>query len=118
MRPGLPGVSDNITVISIVGRFLEHSRIFYFRNGGDEEIYCGSADFMPRNLDRRVEVLFPVLDRKLVRRLRKTILGVYLADNQKARIGTAKGTYKFKQADGGKPMDSQEWFISNRSLKP
>ena len=115
LRPGIPGVSDNIRVVSIVGRFLEHSRIYYFRNGGEEEIYCGSADFMPRNLDRRVEVLFPIVSRKLVRRLRKHILGVYLQDNQKARTGTSKGgTYKFLEAGDHKPLDSQQWFIDHR----
>ena len=74
LRPGVPGVSENIRVTSIVGRFLEHSRIFYFRNGGEEEIYLGSADLMPRNLNRRVEVLFPVEDEELMRRVRDEIL--------------------------------------------
>src|SRR4029078_6980944 len=85
LRPGVKGVSDNIRVTSIVGRFLEHSRVFYFRNGGAEEVYLGSADLMPRNLDRRVEVIFPVQAPALVRYLRDEVLGVYLADNVKAR---------------------------------
>src|SRR5450755_4976214 len=74
LRPGIPGVSQNIQVISVIGRFLEHSRIYYFRNGGDEEVYAGSADLMPRNLDRRVEILFPIEDPCLVRRIRDEIL--------------------------------------------
>jgi polyphosphate kinase len=81
LRPGIPGVSQNIQVISVIGRFLEHSRIYYFRNGGDEEVYAGSADLMPRNLDRRVEILFPIEDPCLVRRIRDEILDVYLADH-------------------------------------
>ena len=85
LRPGLAGVSENIDVISIVGRFLEHSRIYYFRNGGEEEIYLGSADLMPRNLNRRVEVVFPVHDAKAVTRLKDEILAAYLSDNVKKR---------------------------------
>ena len=81
LRPGVPGVSENVRVVSIVGRFLEHSRIFYFRNGGAEEIYLGSADLMPRNLNRRVEVLFPINSPNLVRRVRDEILNQYVADD-------------------------------------
>ena len=93
LRPGIPGVSDNIRVISIVGRFLEHSRIFYFRNGGNEEVYLGSADLMPRNLNRRVEVDFPVQDQNLIRVLRDEVLGTYLKDKAKARHMNSDGKY-------------------------
>ncbi len=93
LRPGVPGLSENIRVISIVSRFLEHSRIYYFTNGGEEEIYLGSADLMPRNLNRRVEVLFPIQDRNYVRYLRDTVLESYLQDSVKARYLTADGTY-------------------------
>jgi polyphosphate kinase len=93
LRPGVPGVSDNIRVISIVGRFLEHSRIYYFRNNGEDQVYVGSADLMPRNLNRRVEVLFPIEEARLVRFLREEILAVYLSDNVKAREMRADGTY-------------------------
>jgi len=86
LRPGVRGVSDNIRVRSIVGRFLEHSRIYYFANGGEEEIYIGSADWMPRNLYERVEVLVPLRDEFLRERVRHEILDAYLADNRKARI--------------------------------
>ena len=81
LRPGVPDLSDNITVTSIVGRFLEHARIYYFCNGGEEEILLGSADLMPRNLDGRVEVLFPVEDKHLRKSLRDEILFVHLHDN-------------------------------------
>src|SRR5438874_5125898 len=93
LRPGVRGVSENIRVRSIVGRFLEHSRIYYFANGGDEEIYIGSADWMPRNLYERVEVLVPLRDEMLRQRVRHEILDAYLADNRKARILLKDATY-------------------------
>ena len=93
LRPGVRGVSDNIHVRSIVGRFLEHSRIFYFANSGEEEIYMGSADWMPRNLYERVEVLVPLRDEMLRERVRHEILDAYLADNRKARILLKDATY-------------------------
>jgi polyphosphate kinase len=92
LRPGVPGVSENIQVISIVGRFLEHSRIYYFQNGGAAEIYLGSADLMHRNLSHRVEIIFPVETPPLVQRL-KEILDVYLSDQAKARYLQADGSY-------------------------
>ena len=88
------GISSRIRVRSIVGRFLEHSRIFYFENGGQPEIYLGSADWMPRNLYERVEVLFPIRDPLLMERIVKEILPAYLADNRKARILGADGIYR------------------------
>jgi polyphosphate kinase len=93
LRPGVRGVSDRIRVRSIVGRFLEHSRIYYFGNAGDEEIYIGSADWMPRNLYERVEVLVPVRDEFLRERVRREILDALLADNRKARILLPDETY-------------------------
>jgi len=93
LRPGVRGVSDRIRVRSIVGRFLEHSRIYYFSNGGEEDIYMGSADWMPRNLYERVEVLVPVRDEFLRDRTRHEILDALLADNRKARVLLRDGTY-------------------------
>ncbi|HUC27971.1 MAG TPA: polyphosphate kinase 1 [Candidatus Acidoferrum sp.] len=93
LRPGVRGVSDNIHVRSIVGRFLEHSRIYYFANGGEEEIYIGSADWMPRNLYERVEVLVPLQDEMLRQRVHHEILDAYLADNRKSRILVKDSTY-------------------------
>jgi polyphosphate kinase len=113
LRPGISGVSENITVISIVGRFLEHSRIYYFRNGGEEEIYIGSADLMPRNLDRRVEALFPVDSERLRKRLKRDILDEYLSDNVKARLMLSSGAYvRRPRAKGERPVNSQEELIS------
>jgi polyphosphate kinase len=93
LRPGVKGLSERIRVRSIVGRFLEHSRIFSFANGGKEEVYCGSADWMPRNLIERCEVVFPVTQPDLHKRLREEILGAYLADNMKARLLQPDGEY-------------------------
>ncbi len=112
LRPGLPGVSDTIRVRSIIGRFLEHSRIYYFHNGGDERVLVGSADLMPRNLNRRVEVLFPIEDRKLIRRLRDRILMKYLEDEMAARIMQSDGTYtRAKREHGKRAPNSQMWFL-------
>ncbi|MGE5249580.1 MAG: polyphosphate kinase 1 [Bacteroidota bacterium] len=96
LRPHVKGVSDHINVISIVGRYLEHSRIFYFLNGGEEQIYLGSADLMERNLDKRVEVVFPLEDRDYLRFIRDQILELYLRDNQLAYMMQADGRYKRK----------------------
>jgi polyphosphate kinase len=93
LRPGVPGISDNIVVRSVVGRFLEHSRIFWFENGGNEEIYISSADWMPRNLYERVEVMCPLLDRSLQQRTKDEILAAYLADNAKVRFLDRSGRY-------------------------
>ena len=93
LRPGVAGVSENIEVRSIIDRFLEHARIFYFRNGGHEEVYLGSADWMTRNLVKRLEILFPVTDASLRRRLIE-ILNTFFADNVKARRLLADGTYQ------------------------
>lgn len=93
LRPGVPGLSERIRVISVIGRFLEHSRVYYFANGGDEEYYIGSADWMPRNLERRVEVVVPVLERAFHRRL-MTLLETYLADQRQAWELGADGSYR------------------------
>jgi polyphosphate kinase len=115
LRPGLPGVSDNIEVISVVGRFLEHSRIYYFHNGGDEDMYLGSADMMPRNIDHRVEVLVPILDRSLVRTLREDVLAIYLSDNVKARHMSPAGIYTRKRGNEGRlRVNSQEYLLRKR----
>jgi polyphosphate kinase len=103
--PGLAGVSERISVRSIVGRLLEHSRIFYFQNGGDEKIYLSSADWMPRNLNQRVELLFPVDDPDHIQRI-KAILDLSLKDNQKSHIMRSDGTYR-KVERKGKPVNSQ-----------
>lgn len=112
LRPGIPGVSENIRVRSIVGRFLEHSRIFYFENGGDEEIYCGSADWMPRNLFERCEVVFPIRDPQIRNRIKNEILAAFLADNTKARIELPSGDYVRLRATDGKPFSAQDFFIA------
>jgi polyphosphate kinase len=111
IRPGIAGISENIRVRSLVGRFLEHSRIFYFANGGEDEIYCGSADWMPRNLFERCEVVFPIRDAQLRNRIRKEILAAYLADTAKSRMETASGDYRRVRRPEGKSFSAQDFFI-------
>ena len=113
LRPGLPGISENIVVRSIVGRFLEHSRIFYFENGGDDEIHISSADWMPRNLYERVEVLCPVFNPALKQRLKDEILAAYLADNAKARFLDRNGSYfRPPHRRAGKTFSAQDFLIA------
>ena len=109
LKVGIPGVSENISVRSLVGTFLEHSRIFYFENAGKSEVYCGSADWMPRNLERRVEILFPVEDPKLKEKLIH-ILDVQLADTMKAQILLPDGSYEKVDRRGKEAVTAQEVF--------
>jgi polyphosphate kinase len=114
LRPQAPGVSESIHVRSVLGRFLEHSRIFYFRNNGAEECYLGSADLMPRNLNRRVEVLFPVMQPEMIKRLRDEVLHSYLHDEVGARHMHNDGSYSPKSRRAG--SDCQAWFLSQRTI--
>jgi polyphosphate kinase len=115
LRPGVPGLSENVRVTSIVGRFLEHSRIYWFRNGGRDEVYLGSADLMPRNLDRRVEVVFPVRDTAIVSFLRDRVMAVTFGDNVKSRQLRGDGSYTRVRATNGETrLDSQAWFLAHR----
>ncbi len=111
LRPGVPGLSENIRVISIVDRFLEHSRIYYFENGGDTQVYAGSGDWMHRNFQKRIEVAFPIEDAKAKKRLVKKILPTHLKDNVKARELQPDGTYILRTPKGKKPRRSQMEFI-------
>lgn len=112
LKAGLPGVSENIRVKSIVGRYLEHSRIYFFQNDGKEELYMGSADLMPRNLDHRVEVVFPIEDNRQVRHIRDIALETYLRDNLRARVMLPDGSYKrLKPGEKDQPVDSQQAFM-------
>lgn len=115
LRPGLPHISENIRVTSIVGRFLEHSRIYCFANGGEEEVWLGSADLMERNIDRRVEVLFPVLDPLLIDQIREGILRVYQTDTVKARFLQSDGSYLWAVPSGVEPVDSQRVLLERRA---
>ena len=112
LRPGVPGLSDNISVTSIVGRFLEHSRLYYFRNGGDEELFTGSADLMPRNLNGRVELLCPILDPGLRRAALRDILAPHLADTANCRRLAPDGSYtRVEPSAGAEPFDSQRALL-------
>jgi polyphosphate kinase len=112
LRPKIKGVSENIKVISIVGRFLEHSRIFYFYNNGDPKIYSGSADLMERNLNRRVEVIFPIKSRVIGSFIMNNILKLQLADNVNARILDSSGEYHLvERKEDEELIDSQDLQI-------
>lgn len=112
LRPGVPGVSDNIRVHAVVDRFLEHSRLFHFVNGGDDEVFASSADWMPRNFRRRVEVMWPIVDPQLARRAIEEILGTMAADSAKGWRLTAEGAYqRVKVAADAKPLRSQVRFM-------
>lgn len=115
LRPGVPGVSESITVTSVVGRYLEHPRIYYFENGGEPDVLVGSADLMPRNLNRRVEVLFPVEDENMRRIVVEKILRVHLADNMQARRLLPDGTYeRLRPETGAEQIDSQMAMVASR----
>ncbi|PKL60526.1 MAG: polyphosphate kinase 1 [Methanomicrobiales archaeon HGW-Methanomicrobiales-4] len=117
LRPGLKGISENISVSTIVGRFLEHSRIYYFNNGGDEIILMGSSDLMPRNLNRRVEVLYPILDPGIRSEIINTILPIHLHDSMKARDLDSEGIYHMRKTKTNEePINAQEWMLRHRGI--
>jgi polyphosphate kinase len=118
LRPGIPGLSENIRVASIVGRFLEHSRIFVFSNGGSEEMYLSSADLMHRNMNRRVETVFPIEDLQQRRRIRQEILDNALADNTKITWLQPDGTYRRPEPNGGLPHNFQEDLMLRYQAPP
>ena len=117
LRPGIKGISDNISVISIVGRFLEHARIYYFRDDADPEVLIGSSDMMFRNLNERIEVLMSVPDPHLKRAILENMLKIHLLDNVKARKLLPDGTYvRVTPKEGEKTINSQAWLIQNRGV--
>jgi polyphosphate kinase len=114
LRPGLPGLSENIRVLSVVGRFLEHSRIFYFANDDACEIFIGSADWMHRNLDRRVEAVVPIQDAGLRQYILTEILAAYLQDNENSWALLPDGSYeKIRRGDDDPKFDSQSYFVGS-----
>lgn len=117
LRPGIKGLSENVRVCSVVGRFLEHSRVYYFRNGGTPDVLIGSADAMRRNLDRRIEVLAPVEDPRLIEHIRDRILEVAMRDNVRGWDLLPDGSYVRRKATDDKPFDSQAWFMSHPSTR-
>ena len=116
LRAGLDGISENIRVYSIIGRFLEHSRVFYFANGGDEEVWLGSADWMDRNLRARVEVVFPILNQSLKRRVYRELLAFALADRAKSRQMRPDGTYIRRQSECDSPGHSMQELLMRTAL--
>jgi polyphosphate kinase len=118
LKPGVPGLSETISVRSIVGRFLEHARIFYFENGGDPLLYCGSADWMPRNFFRRVETLFPVEDPELRKRIVSDILGNELRDTEDARELQPSGKYVVPSRPAGDAsFSAQKYFMAEAAIR-
>jgi polyphosphate kinase len=116
LRPGVPGLSENITVRNVIGRFLEHSRVFYFANGGEPDIYMGSADWMARNLKYRIEVVAPISASEMKTYLKDVVLAAYLRDNVRARELRIDGSYaKIQRAAGEEPFDCQEFFINRET---
>jgi polyphosphate kinase len=115
LRPGVKGLSENIRVRSIVGRFLEHSRVLYLANGGDEEIYIGSADWMARNLKHRIEVVTPVQDPEAKRYLKEVVLAAYLRDNAKARELHPDGSYQPLATNNDELFEAQTCFMKQNS---
>ena len=118
LRPGIPGRSETIRVGSIVGRFLEHSRVYRFVNAGEDRIYLGSADIMNRNLDRRVEIMFPIEDERLKERIRNEVLDTSLADNTKMRWLEANGQYFRPRIAGESPIDAQAILLARGANYP
>jgi polyphosphate kinase len=117
LRPGVAGLSETIKVRSVVGRFLEHSRVFYFANAGNEELYIGSADLMSRNLKHRIEVVAPVRDASMKRYLKDVLLGAYLRDNVKARELRPDGTYApISREPKEAAFNSQEYFVDRSPI--
>jgi polyphosphate kinase len=115
LRPGLPGVSERIRVRSIVGRFLEHSRVYWFANDGQPEIYCASADWMERNLMRRIEVAFPIIDPQLAKRVYDETLANYLADNTQAWLLDSDGHYERAKPGAHAPYTAQQVLLERLS---
>ena len=119
LRPGIPDISHNIRVRSIVGRFLEHTRVFYFHNDGAEDVYLASADWMPRNFFRRVEVCFPIFDTKLKKRVMAEGLLPYLEDDTHAWVMDQEGNYRFLGADGTGSVNAQQLLLDRlATLQP
>ncbi len=117
LKPGLPGFSENIKVISIVDQFLEHSRIFHFRSGGQNQVYLSSADWMPRNMDERIEIMFPLLEEKIKTHVIEEIFPNYWQDHVKARVLMADGSYQKRQKKPGHSISAQRKFRQNGSEK-
>src|SRR5699024_8965814 len=114
VKAGIPGVSENIRVISVVGRFLEHTRIYYFRHNGKDKMFLSSADMMTRNMIKRVEILYPVNDTKIIAEL-KSINELYLTDNKKARCQKPDGTYAYVENDH-EPISAQEELMRRAQI--